>query len=57
MAHIRRRPNGKYQAIIYLGKDENGKQIRKCVTTNTLKECKIAAVALENSLKRGEVDG
>lgn len=47
MASIQKRPNGKYQATIYVGKDENGKQIRKYVTKSTLMECKRAAREIE----------
>ncbi|WP_156779610.1 hypothetical protein [Desulforamulus reducens] len=51
MASIARRPNGKWQATIYMGRDENGKQIRRYVTGQYLKEVKRAARAIEMAKK------
>lgn len=47
MASIRKRPNGSFQATIYLGLSVEGKRIRKYLTRRTLKEAKIAAHDLE----------
>lgn len=53
MASIKKLANGTYQATIYLGRDSNGKQIRKYVTRDSLKECKNAAREIEQD----HVDG
>ena len=55
MAYIRKRPNGKYQATISLGRDENGKRRTKSITKQTLKECKMMALEIEHHLKSTEV--
>ena len=47
MASFRKLKNGKYQATIFIGRDLDGKQIRKYITCETLKECKKAAAELE----------
>lgn len=39
MASIRKR-NGKYHATVYIGKNAEGKQLRKYVSADTQKECK-----------------
>lgn len=58
MAYIRKRPNGTYQAQVYLGRDENGKRIFKYVTSPYLKECRIAAWETEKAFKEGgEMNG
>jgi len=53
MASFKKRPNGKYQATISLGRDENGKRVVKYVTKNTLRECQRAARELELDYKTG----
>ncbi len=47
MASIRRTPSGKYQARIYLGKDENGRPKIKSITKDTMMACKRAAAEIE----------
>lgn len=54
MASIRKRPNGTYQATIYVGRDANGKQLFKYVTKPTLKECKAAARVIEQEIEEGK---
>lgn len=51
MASITKRPNGSYQASIYVGRDEKGKHIRRTVTKPTLKECKAAVKEIERELE------
>lgn len=53
MASIKKRPNGTYQATIYVGRDANGKQLFKYVTKPTMKECKVAAREIEQELEEG----
>lgn len=53
MANIKKRPNGSYQAMIYVGRNEEGKQLFKYVTKPTLKECKAAAREIEQQLIDG----
>lgn len=53
MTSIRKRPNGKYQAAISLGRDSNGKRLIKYITRNTMKECKTAAWEIEQHLNVG----
>lgn len=53
MASIKKRLNGKYQATISLGRDENGKRVIKYVTKNTVKECQRAAQEIELEYKAG----
>lgn len=53
MASIKKRPNGTYQATIYVGRDADGKQLFKYVTRNTWKECKAAARDIEQALEEG----
>jgi integrase len=53
MASIKKRPNGKYQARIYVGRDAGGKQIFECVTKDTWHECKAAARDIEDELEKG----
>lgn len=53
MASIKKRPNGTYQATIYVGRDENGKQLFKYVTRPTQRECKAAAREIEQELEDG----
>src|SRR5665648_247230 len=51
MASITKRPSGSYQAAIYVGRDDEGKQVRRMVTKPTLKECKIAVKEIERELE------
>nr|PZN08410.1 MAG: site-specific integrase [Caldicoprobacter oshimai] len=53
MASIRKLKNGKYQATIFIGRDANGKQLRKYVTRDTYKECKAAAREIEQEIEEG----
>ena len=53
MASIKKRPNGTYQATIFIGRDANGKQLFKYVTKPTLKECKAAARVIEQEIEEG----
>lgn len=53
MASIKKRPNGAYQATIYVGRDADGKQLFKYVTKPTMKECKAAAREIEQELEEG----
>lgn len=55
MASIKKRPNGTYQATIYVGRDANGKQICKYITRDTMKECKAAARDLEQEIAEGRL--
>lgn len=50
MASIRKLKNGSYQATVYVGRDTDGKMIRKYVTRDTLQECKAAARELEQQV-------
>ena len=40
MASITKTKNGKFKATVYVGRDANGKQIRKSITCDTEKEAK-----------------
>lgn len=53
MASIKKLPNGSYQATIYVGRDAQGKQIRKYVTKPGWKECKAAAREIEQEIEEG----
>ncbi|KLU66712.1 tyrosine recombinase XerC [Desulfosporosinus acididurans] len=55
MASIKKRPNGSYQATIYVGRDDDGKQLFKYVTKSTMKECKAAAREIEQQLIDGSL--
>lgn len=50
MASIRKLKNGNYQATIYVGRDADGKHLRKYVTKPSLKECKKAAREIEEEI-------
>lgn len=50
MASIKKLPNGTYQATIYVGRDAQGKQIRKYVTRSGWKECRKAAREMEQEI-------
>jgi integrase len=54
VAHIRKTKNGKFQATVSLGRDHNGKQIRKYITRSTEKECRNAAKKLEIEFDEGK---
>jgi len=47
MAYITKRKNGRWQAVVYMGRDENGKPIRRAVTKDTMMEAKRAAREIE----------
>ena len=55
MASIKKRPNGTYQATIYLGRDADGKQLFQYVTRAGWKECKDAAREIEQELADGKL--
>lgn len=55
MARFEKRENGTYRAVIYVGRDSNGKMIRRSVTRATLKECKAAAREIEQDLHDGNL--
>lgn len=50
MASIRKNANGTYSATIYVGRDINGKMLRKYITRDSWKECKDAARELEQEI-------
>ena len=50
MASIKNRPNGSFQATVFIGRDANGKQLFKYITKPTEKECKAAARKVEQDL-------
>ncbi len=54
MASIKKRPNGTYQATIYVGRDSNGKQLFEYVTRDKLSECKAAVREIEQELEEGK---
>ncbi len=51
MASIKKRPNGTFQATVFVGRDANGKQLFKYITKPTEKECKAAARKLEQEIE------
>lgn len=51
MASIKKRPNGSFQATVFVGRDANGKQLFKYITKPSEKECKAAARKLEQELE------
>lgn len=53
MASIRKMKNGKFQATVYVGRDLNGKQLRKYITADTEKECKSKARKMESEIDEG----
>jgi len=53
VTYIRRTLNGKWQAVIPLGRNEDGKRIIKHVTRDTKKECQKAAWEIEQDFKTG----
>ncbi|MFA5385106.1 MAG: hypothetical protein WC364_10655 [Eubacteriales bacterium] len=54
MASIKKRPNGTYQATIYVGRDASEKQLFEYVTRDTLRECKSAAREIEQEIEEGK---
>lgn len=52
MASIRKK-NGRWEATISAGRDQNGKQIRKYVTADTRKECSDKAREIEQDIADG----
>ena len=53
MAKLKKRADGRYQISLYLGKDENGKAIRKTVYGATQKETEQKADALRARIGKG----
>lgn len=53
MASIRKLNNGKWQATVYVGRDSDGKQLRKYITADTERECKAKARKIETELDEG----
>ncbi|ABO49716.1 phage integrase family protein [Desulforamulus reducens MI-1] len=53
MASFKKRPNGTWQATIYVGRDSNGKQLFKYVTCDSLKEAKSKAREIEQEIEEG----
>lgn len=53
MASIRKMKNGKFQATVYVGRDSDGKQLRKYITADTERECKTKARKMETELDEG----
>lgn len=51
MASIKKRPNGTYQATIYVGRDADGKQLFRYVTRDKEKDCKSAAREIEQEIE------
>ncbi|KLU66713.1 hypothetical protein DEAC_c13810 [Desulfosporosinus acididurans] len=47
MASFTHRSNGRWQARIVIGKDENGKTLTKYLTRDSLRECKQAVSEIE----------
>lgn len=50
MAYIKKNKNGTYSATVYVGRDSNGKMLRKYITRYGLKECKDAVRELEEEV-------
>lgn len=53
MATPKKMPSGSYQARVYVGLDEDGKQIRQTITRPSLKECKAAVRKAEQEIEEG----
>jgi len=51
MASIKKLPNGTYRARVYVGRDEDGKQIMKSITKSSDKEIKSAVRKMEQELE------
>ena len=56
MAKAKKLPSGSWRILIFLGKDENGKQIRKSITAPTKKEAEMQAALLLMEKEREEND-
>ena len=52
MAKPKKLPSGSYRIQIFLGKDPDGKSIRKSITAATAKECKVLAAQYEAEHRR-----
>lgn len=50
MASVKKNKNGTYSATVYVGRDSNGKMLRKYLTRNSWKECRDAARDLEEQV-------
>lgn len=50
MASIKKNANGTYSATVYVGRDVNGKMLRKYITRDSWKECRDAARELEQEV-------
>lgn len=50
MGSIKKNSNGTYSGTVYVGRDSNGKMLRKYVTRDSLKECKNAVRELEEEV-------
>lgn len=50
MATLKKNPNGTWSAEVYVGRDSNGKKLRKYITRDTQKECKNAVRELEEEI-------
>lgn len=55
MASFKKRPNGSWQATIYIGRDVNGKQLFKYITCDQLKEAKKKAREIEQEIEEGRL--
>ena len=55
MANAIQTPNGKWKCTVYLGKDDNGKQIRKCITADRKKDAEDRARAYQVANKKDYV--
>lgn len=51
MASIKKLPNGRFQATVFIGRDANGKQLKKKVTFDSEKEAKKFARDLEQEIE------
>jgi len=49
MASISKTKSGKFQAVVYLGRDENGKMIRRTITRDREKDVKLEAARMEDA--------
>jgi len=55
MASIKKLDNGTYRAVVYVGRDSDGRIIRRSITRDSLKECKRAARELEREIADGRL--
>ncbi len=56
MAKAKKLPSGSWRILIFLGKDENGKQIRKSITAPTKKEAEMQAALLLMEKEKAQND-